>query len=78
MKTTTLETRYFRAGVGTVIYNAAGRVVHFERTQNPAGMWQFQQGGIDLDEQPADTLWRELAEEVGLTKEDFDDVHEYP
>lgn len=78
MKTTTLETRHFRAGVGTVIYNAAGKVAYFERTQNPVGMWQFQQGGIDLGEQPTDTLWRELSEEVGITEQDVDDIHEYP
>ena len=76
--TTTIETRFFRAGVGTVIYNAAGEVAYFERTQNPVGMWQFQQGGIDLGEHPTNTLWRELLEEVGLTQADFDDVHEYP
>jgi len=76
--TATIDTRFFRAGVGTVIYNAAGEVAYFERTQNPVGMWQFQQGGIDLGEQPTDTLWRELVEEVGLTKDDFNDVHEYP
>ena len=78
LMTTTIETRFFRAGVGTVIYNAAGEVAYFERTQNPVGMWQFQQGGIDLGEQPTDTLWRELLEEVGLTQDDFESVHEYP
>lgn len=76
--TTTIETRFFRAGVGTVIYNAAGEVALFERTQNPVGMWQFQQGGIDLGEQPTDTLWRELMEEMGLTQDDFESVIEYP
>jgi putative (di)nucleoside polyphosphate hydrolase len=76
--TKTIETRFFRAGVGTVIYNTSGEVVLFERTQNPVGMWQFQQGGIDLGEQPTDTLWRELMEEVDLTPDDFDDVHNYP
>lgn len=76
--TCSLETRFFRAGVGTVIYNAAGQVALFERTQYPIGMWQFQQGGIDLGEQPNDTLWRELREEIGLTEVDFASVHEYP
>lgn len=75
---TTIENRYFRAGVGTVIYNHENKIAYFERTQNPVGMWQFQQGGIDLGEQPTDTLWRELMEEVGLQSEDFESVHEYP
>lgn len=31
MDTTTLDTRFFRAGVGTVIYNQAGLVAWFKR-----------------------------------------------
>lgn len=78
MKTTTIDTRFFRAGVGTVIYNQAGQVAWFERAQHPVGVWQFQQGGIDLGEDTQTTLWRELQEEVGLQPEDFAAVHEYP
>jgi putative (di)nucleoside polyphosphate hydrolase len=74
----TIDTRFFRAGVGTVIYNQAGQVVLFERTQNPVGIWQFQQGGIDLGEDFDETLWRELKEEAGLTKDDFDNIVEFP
>lgn len=73
-----IDTRFFRAGVGTVIYNASGEVALFERTQNPVGMWQFQQGGIDTGEHPTDTLWRELKEETGLVQNDFEVVEEYP
>jgi putative (di)nucleoside polyphosphate hydrolase len=73
----TIDTRFFRAGVGTVIYNQSGEVVLFERSQHPIGIWQFQQGGIDLGEAPETTLWRELKEEVGLTKDDFNYVTEY-
>ena len=76
--TTEIDTRFFRAGVGTVIYNQSGQVVLFERAQNPVGIWQFQQGGIDLGEDTQTTLWRELKEEVGLVKEDFESVVEYP
>lgn len=71
-----MTTRYFRAGVGTVIYNDAGEVVLFERATHPVGVWEFQQGGINLSEYPEQTLWRELAEEVGLRKTDFTDVTE--
>lgn len=71
-------TRYFRAGVGTVIYNDANEVVLFERAVHPIGVWQFQQGGIDLGEQPKETLWRELAEEIGLTEDDIETTHEFP
>lgn len=78
MNTTTIDTRFFRAGVGTVIYNHEGKVAWFERAQHPVGVWQFQQGGIDLGEDTKTTLWRELTEEVGLTQADFESVHEYP
>lgn len=73
-----IDTRFFRAGVGTVIYNQVGEVALFKRAQNPVGIWQFQQGGIDLGEQPEETLWRELKEEIGLIATDFVSVHEYP
>ena len=73
-----MGTRFFRAGVGTVIFNNKKEVVLFERAKYPVGIWQFQQGGIDLDENPESTLWRELLEEVGLTNNDFDFVHEMP
>lgn len=78
MKTTTIDTRFFRAGVGTVIYDYEGKVAWFERAQHPVGVWQFQQGGIDLGEDTKTTLWRELKEEVGLTPADFASVQEYP
>lgn len=61
-----MPTRYFRAGVGTVIYNQSNEVAFFKRFKNPIGIWQFQQGGIDLGESPEETLWRELKEEAGL------------
>jgi len=76
--TTTIDTRFFRAGVGTVIYNQKGEVALFERAQNPSGVWQFQQGGIDTNEHPEQTLWRELKEEVGLEKTDIITVTELP
>lgn len=72
------DTRHFRAGVGTVIYNEDNQVVWFKRAYNPIGVWQFQQGGIDCGETPETTLWRELLEETGLAKEDFTAIDEYP
>jgi len=75
---TEIDTRYFRAGVGTVIYNSAGQVVLFQRAMFPIGVWQFQQGGIDEGEDFVTTLWRELKEEIGLTSDDIEKIHEYP
>jgi putative (di)nucleoside polyphosphate hydrolase len=73
-----MPTRFFRAGVGTVIYNADFKVAIFERTKPPIGEWEFQQGGIDVGEAPRETLWRELEEEIGLFQTDFDLVTEHP
>jgi putative (di)nucleoside polyphosphate hydrolase len=73
-----INTRFFRAGVGTVIYTQTGEVALFERATHPVGVWQFQQGGIDLGEPIETTLWRELQEEIGLTKDDIVNVTLYP
>lgn len=77
-KTTEIDTRFFRAGVGTVIYNQKGEVALFERAKFPVGVWQFQQGGIDLDEAVETALWRELKEEIGLSKDEINKVTEMP
>lgn len=55
----------FRANVGIVICNAAGRLFWGRR----AGMnaWQFPQGGIEREETPEEAMLRELREEVGLS-----------
>lgn len=74
----TMKTRFFRAGVGTVIYNQHGQVALFKRNQAPVGVWQFQQGGIDTGEFPSETLWRELKEEVGLSEKDVTVTAEFP
>jgi putative (di)nucleoside polyphosphate hydrolase len=68
---------YFRPGTGTVIYNQAGEVLCFKRADLP-DIWQLQQGGMDPDEQPIDTMWRELFEETGLTSADILNITEYP
>ncbi len=67
-----MEQRYFRAGVGTVIYNDRGDVAFFRRAKYPIGVWQFQQGGIDTGETVETALWRELYEEIGLGKAHFE------
>lgn len=76
--TTTIDTRFFRAGVGTVIYKDPTHIAFFKRKKYPPGIWQFQQGGIDLGESVEETLWRELIEEVGFTREDFLEVFAMP
>lgn len=73
-----MSTRYFRAGIGTVIYNDANQVAFFKRSKYPIGIWQFQQGGIDHGESHEVALWRELMEEVGLIPSDIETVYELP
>lgn len=73
-----MDTAYFRAGVGAVIYNTDGQIVIFKRASHPIGVWQFPQGGIDAGEDPEITLWRELEEETGLTKDAFLATTPYP
>lgn len=67
-----MSTRYFRAGVGTVIYNDLGEIAIFKRSKHPIGAWELQQGGIDIGEVPEETLWRELHEEIGIIPEDIE------
>jgi putative (di)nucleoside polyphosphate hydrolase len=73
-----MPTRFFRAGVGTVIYNSDGQIAIFKRAQPPIGIWELQQGGIDLNESPKRTLWRELHEEVGIIQDDIEEITQMP
>lgn len=73
-----MATRYFRAGVGTVIYNQQGEIAIFKRAQHPIGVWELQQGGIDPNEHPKEAMWRELTEEIGLTEADVTLTSEMP
>ncbi|OFC70709.1 RNA pyrophosphohydrolase [Alteromonas confluentis] len=58
----------FRANVGIVICNKMGQVFWARRYGQHS--WQFPQGGIDEGETAEQAMYRELHEEVGLTKKD--------
>jgi len=60
----------YRANVGIVLCNGAGAVLLGGR-KGQSG-WQFPQGGIQVDESVEDAMYRELEEEVGLTRNDVD------
>ena len=64
-------TQFYRAGVGAVIANVAGKVMLFERT-GQAGEWQFPQGGMEWGEEPEQTVFREVLEETGIESADID------
>lgn len=67
----------FRAGVVTVVTNASGQVLAFERSDVPEA-WQLPQGGIDVGERPVEAAWRELGEETGLGPDDVELIGEHP
>jgi putative (di)nucleoside polyphosphate hydrolase len=68
---------HFRAGVVAVVHDSAGRLLVFERS-DVAGQWQLPQGGIGRGEDVRAAVWRELAEETGLTAEHVHLFDEYP
>ncbi len=57
----------FRPNVGIILSNCEGRLLWARRIGQDA--WQFPQGGMRSDETPAEAMYRELAEEVGLCPE---------
>ena len=58
----------YRANVGIVLMNQH-KELFFAKRRYQSG-WQFPQGGIKLGETPEHAMYRELLEEVGLTKND--------
>ncbi len=57
----------FRPNVGIIVANGDGRVLWARRVGQDA--WQFPQGGIKKRESPDDALYRELREEIGLSRQ---------
>lgn len=57
----------FRPNVGIILANGDGRLL-WTRRIGGQNAWQFPQGGIKQDETPEQALYRELAEEVGLSE----------
>lgn len=57
----------FRPNVGIVLAKQDGSVFWARRARQ--GGWQFPQGGMNSDETPIEAMYRELAEETGLTED---------
>lgn len=57
----------FRANVGIILTNHKNQV--FWAKTVGKDIWQFPQGGINLDETPESAMYRELEEETGLKAE---------
>jgi putative (di)nucleoside polyphosphate hydrolase len=60
----------FRPNVGIILSNCDGCLLWARRIGQDA--WQFPQGGMRSDETPAEAMYRELAEEIGLTPGDVE------
>ncbi len=57
----------FRPNVGIMLANDRGQLL-WARRVGGRDAWQFPQGGIDKGESPEQALYRELHEEVGLSR----------
>ena len=62
----------YRKGVGIVLFNRQGLVWTGRRIDTPDA-WQLPQGGMDEDEDPRMTAFRELQEETGTNKAEIID-----
>ncbi|HVE44610.1 MAG TPA: RNA pyrophosphohydrolase [Gammaproteobacteria bacterium] len=60
----------YRHGVGIILVNNHQKVFFAKRIGMSA--WQFPQGGMQENETPEQTMYRELKEEVGLNPEDVE------
>lgn len=60
----------YRFGVGIILVNDRRQVFLAKRIGMPA--WQFPQGGMQEDETPEQTMFRELKEEIGLNPDDVE------
>ncbi len=60
----------FRPNVGIILCNGDGRLLWARRAGQDA--WQFPQGGMRSDETPAEAMYRELGEEIGLEPDDVE------
>lgn len=60
----------FRANVGIILCNGHDSVLLGGRARQSG--WQFPQGGKLVNESARDAMYRELEEEIGLTKDDVE------
>ena len=64
----TIDADGYRPNVGIVLANDRGQVL-WARRVGGHDAWQFPQGGIQARESPEQALFRELYEEIGLTRD---------
>jgi putative (di)nucleoside polyphosphate hydrolase len=67
---------FFRANVGAVIADRAGRVLAFRRARVAGEAWQLPQGGIEPGETPLAAVYREVKEETGIDPQHLEPLAE--
>ena len=65
------ETLNYRPSAAAVVINSAGELLVCERIDS-SGAWQFPQGGADEGENIEVAMVREVEEEIGLKREDYE------
>lgn len=64
-----IDEQGYRFNVGIVVANQKGQLLWARRIRTE-NAWQFPQGGMQEDESPAEAMFRELLEELGLKPND--------
>ena len=67
----------YRKNVGMVLVSDEHKILIGEASFYP-GEWMMPQGGMEQDETEEETLWRELQEETGITRDQATIVNRYP
>ena len=65
-----IDAEGFRANVGIILADGDGKLMLAGRLGGKG--WQFPQGGMLVDEDPEEAMYRELREEVGLDRVDVE------
>ena len=65
-----IDAEGFRANVGIILTDSDGKLLLAGRAGSKG--WQFPQGGVLVDEEPEEAMFRELREEVGLGRDDVE------
>ena len=63
-----MNDKTYRKNVGLIVLNPENQLLVCKRKDTKK--WQFPQGGVDPNEKPIQAAYRELFEEVGISKKD--------
>ena len=63
-----MNDKTYRKNVGLIVLNPENQLLVCKRKDTKK--WQFPQGGVDSNEKPIQAAYRELFEEVGISKKD--------